>query len=258
MKPLKKLFWKIFTSIDRRLKFPNLKKGGFAIQCGFDMDSSVTSDLFLMSKKVGLKGKVYGIDPDPSNHAIAKNIISERSKNVSTIQAAIADKTSTTNLRFGEKRGWNQLTSIPLDSTVSFRDNEIEVEVKTLPQIIKENDIELQKIQHINLTINGFEYHALKGMKDQLMAVENLSLTIIAGRYDETGTIEGHSDHELILDLLQKCGFRTRFKRIHQLFWWGFIVKLMMQRNYIYNKKNYGVIFAAKGNHRMPWWWSFS
>ena len=150
------------------------------------------------------------------------------------------------------------MTNIPLDTDVEFSDREITVQVSTLEQIINENEIPVDRIRHINLTINGHEYHTLKGMKKFLQESENLALTVIAGRYDETGTIDGKRDLDLILPLLEECGFRTRFKRINELFWWGFVVKLLIQRLNVYKKKTYGVIFAVKGNCKMKWYQSFT
>ncbi|HKJ41744.1 MAG TPA: FkbM family methyltransferase [Sunxiuqinia sp.] len=258
MQKLKHLFWKLFTAIDARLKFPNLKAGEIGIQCGFDMDAPVTSDLFSMQRRTTNEGLVYGIDPDPENMAIARQLISESQKNIRLIQAALGDEPGETSLRLGKKRGWNQTTNIPLDSTVEFQTKEITVPISTLSQIIEQHHIPFERVRHINLTINGCEYQTLLGMKDLLQSATDLSLTVIAGRYDETGTINDKNDFVLILELLQEAGFQTRFKRIHQLFWWGFVVKLLMQQNYVFNKKNYGVIFAAKGRRKLPWFQSFS
>ena len=119
-------------------------------------------------------------------------------------------------------------------------------------------NIDFQKISHINLTINGAEYETLLGMNNILSEIKNLSLTIIAGRYDESGAINGKQDFEMILPLLHSYGFSTKFKRIHQLFWWGFVVKLFLNRKWIYNQRNFGVIMACKGNHQLKWYQSFS
>jgi FkbM family methyltransferase len=255
---MKKLFWQFYTFINSRLKYPNLRRGDVGIQCGFDMDAPVTSDLFLMCRKVKDTGFVYGIDPDPENHEIAQKIIQEKGLPIQTIQAALSNVAGQTTLLLGTKKGWSQLTNIPLDSTVEFSRKEITVQVKTLEQIIAENSIPFDRVRHINLTINGHEYHTLNGMKEMLKTADNLALTVIAGRYDETGTIDGKRDVDLILELLEECGFRTRFKRINELFWWGFVVKLLIQRTNIYKGNNYGVIFAVKGNCKIPWYQSFS
>jgi len=255
---MKKLFWKLFTSLDAHLKFPTLKKGELGIQLGFDMAYPVTSDLFTMHQKVAPSGKIIGIDPDPRNHTIAQKIINDNNYSIDLIQKGTFNKKDQVTLLIGEKSSWNQLNVIPKDSTVDFTEKEIHVEVDQLDNIIKEEGIGIDKIAHINLTINGAEYHTLLGMKNILTTANNITLTIIAGRHDESGTIEGKQDYELILPLLHSYGFTTKFKRINELFWWGFIVKLLVNRKRIYSQPNFGVIMAAKGNKKIKWYQSFS
>jgi FkbM family methyltransferase len=255
---LKNIFWKGFSSIDTQLKFPNLTKGEVGIQLGFDMTSPITSDLFSMHKKVAPNGVVIGIDPDPFNHQIAQSIIKKNKYNIQLIQKGTYSNKSNTKFLIGEKSSWNQLKDVPKDSTVSFTEQEINVEIDKLDTIIDELNLDIQKISHINLTINGAEYDTLLGMEKMLSEIENLSLTIIAGRYDESGTINDKPDYEMILPLLHSYGFTTKFKRIHQLFWWGFVVKMLLNRKWVFNQPNFGVIMACKGKHRTKWYQSFS
>jgi FkbM family methyltransferase len=258
IKSLKNIFWKIFTSIDARLKFPNLNPGEIGIQLGFDMTAPVTSDLFLMQNRVTSKGKVIGVDPDPFNHEIAKKIIAQNNLPIHLIQKGTYSKKDTTSFLIGEMSSWNQLKEVPKDSTVSFTEKEISVDVDQLDAIVKENGININSISHINMTINGAEYATLLGMNEILSATKNLSLTITAGRYDESGTINGKPDYELIIPLLKSYGFEVKFKRIHQLFWWGFVTKLIVSRKWIYSQPNYGIIMANKGNKAIKWYQSFS
>ena len=89
---MRKIFWKLFTTIDAHLKFPHLKKGELGIQVGFDMAYPVTSDLFTMYKKVAPTGKVIGIDPDPDNHLIAQKIINNKNYSIQLIQKGTFNK----------------------------------------------------------------------------------------------------------------------------------------------------------------------
>lgn len=258
IKSLKNTFWIFFTKIDSFLKFPNLKKGEIGIQLGFDMSAPVTSDLFLLNQRVGEKGMIIGIDPDPINHKIAQAIIDKKKINIQLIQKGTYSKKDISSFLIGEVSSWNQLKDVPKDSTVSFTEKEIVIEIDTLDNIIKDNNIDIYSISHINMTINGAEYATLIGMKNLLNTAKNLSLTITAGRYDESGTINGKPDYELIIPLLKSSGFEIKFKRINQLFWWGFIVKLLIGKKWIYNQPNYGVIMAGKGNKKTRCYQSFS
>ncbi|MBL4668992.1 MAG: FkbM family methyltransferase [Flavobacteriales bacterium] len=255
---LKDIFWSSFTTLDGKLKFPHLKKDEIGIQLGFDMVYPITSDLFTMHKRVAQKGQVIGIDPDPFNHKIASKIIHKEQLNIQLIQKGTYSKKDSVQFLLGKKSSWNQLKIVPKDTGVDFTDKEITVEINTLDSILEKSDIDIQKIGHINLTINGAEYDTLLGMKNILTNCKNLSLTIIAGRYDESGTIDGQKDFELILPLLHSFGFTTKFKRINELFWWGFIVKTIVNRKWIYSQNNFGVIMAGKGNKKPKWYQSFS
>lgn len=254
----KKLFFHFFSTIDSILKFPNLKKGEIGIQLGFDMTSAITSDLFEMCKRVSNNGKIIGIDPDPFNHQIAHQIIQEKRYNVQLIQKGTYSKKGNALFLLGKKSSWNQLKNIPKDSTVLFTNNEVEIEIDTLDNIIADLNIKPESISHINLTINGAEFDTLKGMDSILRENKNISLTVVAGRHDESGTINGSPDYQLIIELLNSYGFKTKFKRINHLFWWGFVVKLLINRKWIYNQPNYGVIMAYKGNKTTKWYQSYS
>ena len=256
--PIKKIYWRIFVAIDERLKFPALKKGETGIQLGFDMSAPVTSDLFLMAHRVGPGGKVIGIDPDPRNHAIAKSIIEKNNYPVQLMHKAVYDHAGTMTLLLGEKASWNQLNIFPPDEEVNFQSSTIQVEMQTLDAMVAENNMDISRIGHINITVNGAEYGALKGMEHILSAAENMAITVIAGRADATGTINGKNDYEAISELLQSHGFTTRFVRMEQLFWWGFIVNFLMKRRWIFRRSSYGVVMAVKGNKKIPFYQSYS
>ena len=258
IKQLKLIFFKNFSKIDAILKFPNLKQGEIAIQVGFDMTSAVTSDLFELYQRVTPKGTVIGIDPDPRNHVIANEIIIKNKLNITTIQKGTFSEKGQTNLLLGKISSWNQLDNIPIDTSADYEEKEIIVDIDTIDNIVKDLNLDIEKISHINLTCNGAEYNTLLGAKNLLENAKNISLTIIAGRYDESGTLGGKPDYELILKFLEDLKFNTKFKRMHQFFWWGFIVRTLINRDWIYNKNNYGLIMAYKGRKKTKWYQSFS
>ena len=245
--------------VDQHLKFPELKRGEIGIQVGFDMYSPVTSDLFEMSRKVGNKGLVIGIDPDDWNHKVAREVIQLRKyPNIRLIQCGTYSEDTVSTFLFGKRSSWSQIGNIPVDETVELSGKKMEIQLKRLDHLLREQDIDIQKIGHINITNNGAEYDTLIGSEHTLRSIQDLSLTVIAGRYDASGIINESPDYEVIIKYLKSLGFRTRFRRMDQLFWWGFCVKLLINRTWIYNKKNYGVVFAAKGKKRIPFYQSFS
>lgn len=258
IKQLKYIFFTNFSKIDAVLKFPNLKNGEIAIQVGFDMTSAITSDLFELHRRVAPTGQVIGIDPDPRNHLLANQIIAEKNSNITTVQKGTFSAKGQTNLLLGKISSWNQLNNLPVDTSATYEKQEIVVDIDTIDNIIKELNIDLNKISHINLTCNGAEYDTLVGAKKLLSNSKNISLTVIAGRYDESGTLYGKPDYELILNFLNELGFTSKFKRMHEFFWWGFIVRTLINRDWIYNKKNYGLIMSYKGAKKTKWYQSYS
>ena len=222
------------------------------------MTYSITSDLFTMHKRIGQTGKVIGIDPDPLNHQIASAIINKKNLNIKLIQKGTYSKKDKVQLLVGEKSSWNQLEIVPKDTGVDFTSHKINVEINTLDNILKETRIDINKIGHVNLTINGAEYETLLGMENLLSKSKDLSLTIVAGRYDESGIINGKNDFEMIMPVLHAHGFSTKFKRINELFWWGFVVKFLINRSWVYSQSNFGIIMAGKGTKKPKWYQSFS
>lgn len=255
---MKKLFWSCFIFIDERLKFPQLKSGEIAIQMGFDMDAPVTSDLFLLQKRVTNSGQVIGIEPDPSNREKAQAIIDEKKLNISILPYAISEKELTAEFVLGKKKGWNQLDLLPKLNEESFTENVLDVECKPFDALMKIGDVDVERIGHINMTINGNEYPALLGMQSFLESCNGVTLTIIAGRPDKTGTIGDESDYVVIQRMLNQFGFKTKFKRINRSFWWGFVNNLMLRGKWVFNKPTYGVIMAAKKSKRLKFYQSFS
>ena len=258
LRVIKNIFWKAFIAVDAKLKFPALKRGETAIQAGFDMSAPLTSDLFLLCRKTGSTGHVIGIEPDTRNISAANILVQKNKLPVQFIHKALFDKQGKMSLLLGEKASWNQLSNVPIDTGVPLTNESIEIEMDTLDHILEQNNIAIPTIGHINLTINGAEYGALKGMHRLLSEATNIGITIVAGRYDASGTIDGKPDQEVLIALLKGYGFNVTFRRMHQLFWWGFMVNTVLKRKWIYGKKNYGIIMAAKGNKQVRWYQSFS
>ncbi len=255
---LKFLFFKIFNFITRNIKFPNLKKGEIGIQLGFDMSAPVTSDLFLMCKKATEKGLVIGVDPAIENHISAQKIIEKNNYSAKLVQKATFSEKGKTKIYKAKKAAWNQIENVQLSNKDLFTGESEIIETDLLDNIVNELDINIENIGHINITVNGAEYDTLLGMQNILSKSNNLNISVIAGRYTSTGTINGKPDYVAITDLLTSYGFKVIFKRINQLVFWGFFTKLLINRKWVYNKKNYGVIMAGKGTKKTKWFQSFN
>ncbi|MCD4792080.1 MAG: FkbM family methyltransferase [Bacteroidales bacterium] len=258
IKFLKSIFFKIFNLITGILKFPNLKKGEIGIQLGFDMSAPVTSDLFLMCKRASEKGLIIGVEPDIENHISAQKIIKKNNYSAELVLKATYSEKGETKIYKAKKAAWNQIDKVNLSNKHLFTGDFETVESDTLDNIAKDLNIDTEKIAHINITVNGAEYHTLLGMHNILSNCKNLNITVVAGRYSPNGTINGKPDYLVITDLLTSYGFKVIFKRINQLVWWGFFTKLLVNRKWVYNKKNYGIIMAGKGTKNTKWFQSFN
>lgn len=259
IKQAKTVFFKTFAYVDAHLKFPNVKKGETAIQVGFDMSSELTSDLFGLHKKTNKEGLVIGIDPDENNHADAKKIIAKKNYNIKLIQKATYSKKGKTTLSTGKLSSWNQIENVPQSNKHLFNGIKYEAEMDTIDNIVAQQpNLSIHDISHINITNNGAEYSTLEGMHNILTEAKNLSLTVIAGRQTIGGIVNNKADYVAITELLSKYDFTCTFKRMNNIFWWGVITKLLINRKWIFNKKWYGVIFAYKGNKKTKWYQSYS
>ena len=190
-----------------------IKKGNIAIQGGIDYTYG-TSFIEPISKAVGKKGIALGIEPSPNNIRFAKKRIKNNPhlNNIILVEKAISNIKGEMSLLLGEKGTWNRIEEkLDVFSEKNMTDNKIKVKVDTIDNIIKEHNINPQKICFVSLTINGQEYNGLKGMKNLLQVSNNISINVVAGRTNILGTIKGKTDTIIISEFLEKFGFQTKY-----------------------------------------------
>lgn len=244
--------------VDVRLKFPNLKSGGTGIQVGFDLSSkNLTSDVWNMINRVGANGKVLAVDPAPTNHKNLVSVLGDRN-NVFLVQKGTFKESGKMNLILTPRESHMILESLDKSNMRKKANGLLEVQLDTLDNILNDEGIDLQSIDHINITNNGAEYNTLLGMERILTENENLGITVIAGRHDNLGFNGKKPDYEMIQEYLQKFGFKTKFYRGNSLIWWSFFHSLLLKRKWIFNKKTFGVVMGAKGDCRIPFYQSYS
>ena len=253
----------IYNTIDAFFKFPNLKKGDTGVQIGFDLSSpNLTSDLIRMCRRVGKKGLVIGIDPDPSNHERIKPVIEKHNLPVILVQKGTFSEAKKATFVIAKRASWNKVEEVRGHKQEDFEkmgkyQDKIDVQLDAVDSILSELNVDVNKIRHINITNNGAEYETLIGLKNFLSNTKNVALTVIAGRSGDIGNVNGERDHIAIKNFLKSLNYNTRFYRMTWLIWWGFFNKLLNKRQFLYGKKPYGVVMANKGNSR-PFYQSFS
>ena len=253
-------FVKVRNYIDGILKFPYLKKDGTSVQVGFDLSSQrLTSDLIVMAKKVGKGGNIIAIDPTPANHKKIKQVIDDTFPTIKLIQCGTYDKKNVSQLLITERDSHNIVDNLDNGVYKKRSNQQLEIELDTLDNILEENDIDIQSINHINITNNGAEYKTIAGMKNILSSAQNLTITVIAGRSDNLGVEDDKVDHIEIKNLLEEYGFNAKFYRQGKLFWWAIIHQLILKRKWVVgNEKYFGVVIAAKGKNKIKWYQSYS
>ena len=118
---------------------------------------------------VGKNGKIIVVEANPK---VCEDLVNQTKQyaNVKIINRAIWEKKGKMEFicsTMDKTQGYNRLDSPDLQEFplhIDGKPEKILVKTDTLPNIIKELDI--KKIDHINLTINGAEFQSLKGLAE--------------------------------------------------------------------------------------------
>jgi FkbM family methyltransferase len=242
---------KFYNRFETSLKYPYLEAGSIGIQVGFDLSSkNLTSDLFNMSDRVGEKGLVIGIDPDNANHKRAQKVIEENGIiNIQLVKIGTYKEKTTLEFHLANRSSNNYLMVYEPEDRHYKTGNILKVDVDTFDSIVALLNIDIDRVRHVNVTNNGAEYHTLVGMREFLSKAKNISVSLTCGRVGVMGLVDDKPDQDLILEEFKNQGFKSKFYRIKDLFWWGFYKKLLIKRKWMYSgKPHFGVVLAHKGN----------
>jgi len=133
-----------------------------------DIGANVGYYSLLAAEKVGVSGRVFAFEPEPSRHGLLeKNIQADGCKQVVSVQKAISNKTGTARLYLDPRHnpGDHRL----YDSN-DGRDS-IVVETVRLDDFFKDKD---SPIHSIKMDIQGAEMAALEGMGDIIKRKDEL------------------------------------------------------------------------------------
>ena len=231
-------------------KFPRLTKGDIGVQIGFDLSSkNLTTDVLNMHHRVGTQGRVIAIDPDISNIGKMRSIVEGHNMSVELVHCGTGDHQYEAEFQFAKRAAHNIFSQYGSRQDVTRIET---VSIKTLTTIIQELNAEAKRIKHINISNNGAEYDTLVGAIELFSQIDDLTVTVISGRNDHLGIIEGEKDFVRAARLLRSEGFETKFVRPADLFWWGVVQRFLVKRKWVYGKNRneyFGVIIAQKGRH---------
>jgi len=165
-----------------------------------DIGANIGYDTVLFANKVGKKGKVIAIEPDPINFEILqKNIKENKLFNVVVVQAAVGNENKKMKIfesreNYGDHRMWGEKGR-----------NTKDVFCRRLDDLLKELDY--QKIDFIKMDVQGFEPLVIEGGKETI----EKSKPIIFFEYWPWGTKNAGSEIKEMMEF-----FRKIYKKI---FW---------------------------------------
>lgn len=171
-------------------------KGGMTI---VEMGANIGYYALLEASLIGNKGKIYAIEPFPSNfELLQKNIEMNFYENiVEPYNIAIGNKTGTEKLFVSKKHNrCNMLGSESLDF--------VEVKTETLDDFIA--DKRMPDI--IRMDIEGFEYYVLDGMKKTLHQCQACKMFIEVHPFQ---LYEKGLDYKKVLKTLFDLGFKPKY-----------------------------------------------
>lgn len=194
-----------------------IKSGDTVVQAGVDMGTKhkkcLASNVFYMSKIVGKEGKVIAIEPDKNNIKKLKEYIKENHiENIIPVEKALWKERGKFTFLIAKNSWDNQLSIIP-DTDKIPKDTWIRkrvVQADTLDNILE--NLGIDSISHICLTINGAELEVLEGMKKTLQ--NKITMLVASGdsqRYRPTAN--GVPLNKKIASVLEDHGFKTKINR---------------------------------------------
>lgn len=175
----------------------NIVKEGMVV---VDVGANIGYYTLQMARLVGQKGKVYAIEPDPSNYKLlVKNIRANIYQNVVAIERAVSNSKGSTRLFICEEhKGDHRIFDLQGER------KSIEVETMKLDDLLLTED----RIDVIKMDIQGAEYVALLGMENLIR--KNKGLIFICEFAPFLLRDCGFSAKQ-VLDKIREYGFRIQF-----------------------------------------------
>ena len=124
-----------------------------------DIGSNIGYYAILESRLVGKSGKIFSIEPSPTNFELLKeNLELQNEKNFELYNLAIGDKNEEIEFLISKKSNWSKIKG----KTDIVGENEvIKVSSKTLDEFCEQNKIE--NIDLIRMDVEGYEFNIING-----------------------------------------------------------------------------------------------
>jgi len=169
-----------------------------------DIGSNIGYYATLESKLVGNRGKVICIEPSPINFQyLKKNLKLQMNSNTEAYNFACGDKDGNIKFLVSDSSNWSRVLEnepIPIDDkTVKV----IDVPIKKIDSFL--NDFPETKIDLIRMDIEGYEFHAFKGMTKTIERFKPLLIIEIHKIF------LGNRKTKELLSELKKNGYETKY-----------------------------------------------
>ena len=170
-----------------------IKQGDVAVDIGANLGYYALME----SRLVGSNGKVYAIEPSPSNfEALKENIKLNGYKNIECYKLGIGDKKETAKMFISSH---SNLNSLVIQKNKKIIDN-IDIQITSLNDFIKGKEFP----DFIRMDVEGYEYNIIKGMNDLLKSKKPLKLFIELHPHIMT-----KDKTTFVLESLMKSGFEV-------------------------------------------------
>lgn len=168
----RRLVFKLFPVLYKRLisirTCTFAKPGDTVVQVGVDFGvKKDLSNAILLSNRVGEKGKVIAIEPDPRNTELLKDYLSKKNiHNTVVIEKAAWKEKGKMTFKWGEETWWSRLEHVHTSTSENRFIHSTEVDADTIDNILDENKI--GEIAQVCISVNGAEIEVLEGMRRTL------------------------------------------------------------------------------------------
>lgn len=155
----------VFEPVQTRKFIKSIKEGDTV----FDIGANVGYYTVLASKLVGVKGKVYAVEPDKKNiELLKKNIELNNCLNVEIVPIALGSENKISYFLSDRAN--------PGESRITQKVTKELVQVKTLDKLVKEKNI--KKVDVIKLDVEGGEVDVFRGAKKLVKSSKNLKIFV--------------------------------------------------------------------------------
>jgi len=217
----------------------------------------------LIESRLANKGKVYAVEPIPSNvYLLKRNIELNNCKNISVFQFAIGDIDGKAKIYVYDKCNWCSLTK-NLNANII---NEIEIITMTLDRFVE--SYVCQYPTFVRMDVEGYEYQIIKGASNILEKNKPLKLCIELHPH-----LMPRENMEELINILEQSDFKVKaifldpephdynnintmnkLRRIMNLPELGFVGNSYKDLNKLLKKKRYAPIAffeRRKGENRL-------